>query len=216
MSMKIDHFAAFRKQHLTSQEPQGRATEAMAGPSDVEDSLTHLTRPHAERVREPINRKPAKTLEKTDNLTHLTHLTRKNEDIPQSCGSGPLCPACQGSDLQPSPAGGLICQGCDRFLFLHFEPDAPAHPISPLRPCGAFVCTDCHVHSPSPHRETCRLPRMAPCGSRWFWLSPYRAIKCVACEGPANLALVEGWVTAREDQIPDEIFKLLNVETPAQ
>jgi hypothetical protein len=47
-------------------------------------------------------------------------------------------------------------------------------------------------------------------------MSAYRAVKCVACEGPANLSLVEGWVLAREREIPDEILKLLNVETPAQ
>jgi hypothetical protein len=101
-------------------------------------------------------------------------------------------------------------------LFLHFEPDAPAHPISPLRPCGAFVCTDCRVHSPSPHREGCQAPRFEPCGSPYYWLSPFRAIKCVSCASPANLSLVEGWVTVREDRIPDEIFRALKVGAPTQ
>jgi hypothetical protein len=96
-------------------------------------------------------------------------------------------------------------------LFLRIEADAPVHLLAPLRACGALVCPDCRVHSPSPHRETCQAPSFEPCGSRWYWLSPHRAIKCVACEGPANLALVEAWVTAREREIPDEIFKLLNV-----
>jgi len=126
------------------------------------------------------------------------------------------CPACGGNDLRVSRAGGLLCGACGRFLFLHVEPGASVHPIAPLRPCGALVCRDCHVHSPSPHRETCRVPRIGPCGSRCFWMSAYRAVKCVACEGPANLSLVEGWVLAREREIPDEILKLLNVETPAQ
>jgi hypothetical protein len=146
---------------------------------------------------------------KADLLTYLHPASEARRDVV-------VCPACGGADLRASRAGGLLCGVCGRFLFLHVEADAPVHPMAPLRRCGALVCPDCHVHSPSPHRETCRLPRMALCGSRWYWLSPYRAIKCVSCASPPNLALVEGWVVAREREIPDEIFKLLNVETPAQ
>jgi hypothetical protein len=138
-----------------------------------------------------------------------------------------VCPGCQGSDLRISPAGGLVCQGCGRFLFLHAElgagADAPAYPALPLRRCGAMVCRDCHTHSSSPHREGCQTPRFEPCGSPWYWLSPYRAIKCVACEGPTNLSLVEGWVMARETgegddgwRIPGEILSLLHIATPMQ
>lgn len=93
----------------------------------------------------------------------------------------------------------------------------------PLRRCGALVCRDCHAHSPGPHREGCRAPRFGPCRSRWFWLSPYRAIKCVACSAPADLDLVEGWVLARETgegddgwRIPDEILSLLHVHARRQ
>jgi hypothetical protein len=128
----------------------------------------------------------------------------------------PACPACHGTDLRVSEAGGLVCGGCARFLFLHVEPDATAYASSPLRRCGALVCSDCRIHSPGPHRETCRVPRLEPCGSRWFWLSPFRALKCVACASPTDLSLVEGWVLARESRVPDEIFKLLQVEAPAQ
>jgi hypothetical protein len=126
------------------------------------------------------------------------------------------CPACSGNDLRVSPAGGLLCGVCGRFLFLHVEASASIHPMAPLRACGALVCPDCRIHAPSPHRGTCRVPRIGPCGSRWFWLSPYRAIKCVACEGPTDLSMVEGWVMARESEVPEEIFKLLTIETPAQ
>jgi hypothetical protein len=120
------------------------------------------------------------------------------------------------TDLRVSPAGGLVCGGCGRFLFLHVEAGGSVHPMAPLRACGALVCPDCRIHVPSPHRETCRAPRVRPCGSRWFWLSPCRAIKCVACAGPTDLSMVEGWVMARESEVPEEIFKLLTVETPAQ
>lgn len=130
----------------------------------------------------------------------------------------PACPACHGSDFRVSPAGGLVCGGCGRFLFLHVDPDAPIYPVSPLRRCGALVCRDCHAHSPSPHREGCQTPSFEPCGSRWYWLSPFRAIKCVFCEGPTNLALVEAWVLARETgegddgwRIPGEIQQHLDV-----
>jgi hypothetical protein len=137
----------------------------------------------------------------------------------------PVCPACRGRDLRVSPAGGLVCQGCGRFLFLHAElgAGAPAYPALPLRRCGSLVCRDCHAHNPGPHREGCRAPSFEPCRSRWFWLSPYRAIKCVACANPADLALVEAWILARETgegddgwRIPSEILMLLHVEAPMQ
>jgi TubC N-terminal docking domain len=139
----------------------------------------------------------------------------------------PVCPACHGSDLRVSHAGGLVCQGCGRFLFLHAElganSDASAYPGLPLRRCGSLVCRGCHAHSPGPHREGCWAPRFEPCHSRWFWLSPYRAIKCVACASPADLALVEAWVLARETgegddgwRMPGEILSLLHISTPMQ
>ena len=64
-----------------------------------------------------------------------------------------------------------------------------ARPPMPLRRCGALVCRTCHAHGPSPHRVDCPLPRFDPCHSRWFWLSPHGAIKCVACAAAADL----GW-----------------------
>jgi hypothetical protein len=135
----------------------------------------------------------------------------------------PVCPVCQGSDLRFSPAGGLVCGGCGRFLFLQVGADAPGGPAFPLRRCGAMVCRDCRTHSPSLHREGCRAPRFEPCRSRWFWLSPYRALKCVACANPSDVALVEAWVLARETgegddgwRIPGEILSLLHIATPMQ
>src|SRR5690242_17324546 len=98
-----------------------------------------------------------------------------------------------------------------------------ARPPMPLRRCGALVCRTCHVHRPSPHREGCAFPRFQPCGSRWFWLSPHGAIKCVACAAPLDLALIEAWVLARETgegedgwRIPGEILSLLHVASPLQ
>jgi hypothetical protein len=133
------------------------------------------------------------------------------------------CPACHGTDLRVSPAGGLVCRGCGRFLLLRAGDDTPASPALPLRRCGALVCRDCRAHSPGPHREGCRAPHFEPCGSRWFWMSPHRAIKCVACAVPADLELVEAWVLARETgegddgwRISDEILSLLHIETPMQ
>jgi hypothetical protein len=101
-------------------------------------------------------------------------------------------------------------------------PDA-ARPPMPLRRCGALVCPTRHVHSPSRHKHDCAFPRFDPCRSRWFWLSPHGAIKCVACETPADLALVEGWVLGRETGeladgfgIPGEILSLLRISGPPQ
>jgi TubC N-terminal docking domain len=98
-----------------------------------------------------------------------------------------------------------------------------ARPPMPLRRCGALVCRTCHVHSPSPHREGCAFPRFEPCDSRWFWLSPHGALKCVACASPADMSLVEAWVRARETgegddgwRIPEEILSLLHIATPVQ
>ena len=95
---------------------------------------------------------------------------------------------------------------------------APMH----LRRCGALICRACGALSPSPHREGCALPRFDSCRSRWFWLSPHGAIKCVACVAPADLGLVEAWVLARETgegddgyRIPAEILSLLRVGATA-
>jgi hypothetical protein len=105
------------------------------------------------------------------------------------------------------------------------RPSWPEHPRPPrlLRRCGALICQTCHIHSPSPHREGCAFLRFDVCRSRWFWLSPHGAIKCVACTSPADLGLVEGWVLARETgegddgyRIPGEILSLLHVASPLQ
>ncbi len=111
----------------------------------------------------------------------------------------------------------LLCtQGRNRWLG---HTRAPV----PLRRCGALVCRTCHAHCPSPHRDDCTFPRFDDCRSRWFWLSPHGAIKCVACNTPADLALVEAWVLARETgegedgwRIPSELLSLLHVTSPQQ
>lgn len=89
--------------------------------------------------------------------------------------------------------------------------------------CGARVCPTCHVHSPSSHKPHCAFSLFESCRSRWFWLSPHGAIKCAACEPPADLSLVEGWVLARETGegadgfgIPGEILSLLHIASPPQ
>src|SRR5262249_46333721 len=96
----------------------------------------------------------------------------------------------------------------------HAERDRPS-PM-PLRPCAALMGRKCPPHSPSPHRDECQASGFAACRSRWFWRSPYGAIKCVACAAPADLRSVEAWVLARETgegddgfRIPSEILKLL-------
>lgn len=88
----------------------------------------------------------------------------------------------------------------------------------PLRRCGALVCRTCRAHSPGPHRGDCAFPRFDPCLSRWHWLSPRGAIKCIACAAPPSLELVEGWVLAREPdgRVPGEILSLLHVASPPQ
>ncbi len=103
-----------------------------------------------------------------------------------------------------------------------FPARAALAPMSSRR-CGALICCTCHVLSPSPHREGCAFPRFEPSRSRWYWLSPHGAIKCVACSAPADLGLVEAWVLARETgegeggwRIPGEILSLLHVASPAQ
>jgi hypothetical protein len=100
-------------------------------------------------------------------------------------------------------------------------PECNRLPI-PLRRCGALVCRTCHVHSPSQHKPGCPFPRHDLCRSRWFWLSLHGAIKCVACESPAYLSLVEGWILARETgegddgfRIPSEILSLLHTRGSA-
>ncbi len=94
---------------------------------------------------------------------------------------------------------------------------------TPLRRCGALVCRTCCVHSPRSHREGCPCRRFDPCRSRWFWLSPHGAIKCVACSGPLDLTRVEGWVLACETgegedgwRVPSEILSLLHIASPPQ
>lgn len=113
-------------------------------------------------------------------------------------------------------------------LLAYAEPEAPEpernrwprRPLPPtsLRRCGALICRTCHVHSPTLHRTGCAFPRFDPCHSRWFWLSPHGAIKCVACAAPADLVLVEAWLLARETgegddgwRIPNEILSLLHI-----
>jgi hypothetical protein len=94
-------------------------------------------------------------------------------------------------------------------------PERPREPL-PLRRCGALVCRTCDTLSPSTHREGCSFPRYDLCGSRWFWLSSHRAIKCISCSGTADLSLVDAWVLAREDSIPPEILSLVHVAGPEQ
>ena len=242
--MKTDHFTEFRRHtenpcnacnSVTPDENSATNKDFHRDVDVTRGSGRHVTRvtdgsPHAvaevpvtrvtwsatDHVTNPHGQIPEQNQGQFVDVTRVTRVTRENDDVKETRSIGPLCLACHSANLSVSPAGGLICRGCGRFLFLSVGPDAPIHPTAPLCRCGALVCPDCHVHSPSPHRETCRTPRLEPCGSRWFWLSLYRAVKCVACEGPANLALVQGWVTVREDRIPDEIFRALNVGAPAQ
>ncbi len=94
-------------------------------------------------------------------------------------------------------------------------------PAIPLRRYGSLVSY--FTHRPSPHREDCAFSFFEPSGSRWFWLSPHGAIKCVACASPADLSLVEAWVLARETgegadgwRIPGEILSLLHVASSPQ
>jgi hypothetical protein len=101
-------------------------------------------------------------------------------------------------------------------------PDCGRAPM-PLRRCGALVCPTCHAHSPSKHSDDCALPRFNQCRSRWFWLSPHGAIKCVACDAPASLDLAEAFVLARETgegddgwRVPGEILSLLRITNPPQ
>jgi hypothetical protein len=100
-------------------------------------------------------------------------------------------------------------------------PEGARAPL-PLHRCGALVCRSCRVHGPSPHRDGCAISRFDPCRSRWFWLSPHGAIKCIACTAPDDLGLVEAWVLARETgegdegfDIPREILSLLAVHGSA-
>jgi hypothetical protein len=166
-----------------------RVTHENNGAGEIRTEIERIARVGAERREADRQAKRADVLDSATEAGNLSH---------------PVCPACHGSDLRVSPAGGLVCQGCGRFLILHAGvgagADAPAYPALPLRRCGSLICRDCHAHSPGPHREGCRAPRFEPCRSRWFWLSPYRAIKCVACANPADLALVEAWILAREKQ----------------
>ena len=96
-------------------------------------------------------------------------------------------------------------------------PEQTREPM-PLRRCGALVCRTSHVHGLSRHKPDCAAPRFDSCHSRWFWLSPHGAMKCVACASPANLSLVEAWVLAPETgegddgwRIPSEILSLLHI-----
>jgi hypothetical protein len=72
--------------------------------------------------------------------------------------------------------------------------------------------TSRHCHEPASHFH------VRACRSRWFWLSPHGAIKCVASENPTDLSLVEGWILARETDegpdgfgVPGEILSLLRM-----
>jgi hypothetical protein len=100
---------------------------------------------------------------------------------------------------------------------LNLGPERFCEPL-PVRRCGALVRRICRVHSPSPHKPDCPLLRYEICRSRWYWLSPYRAIKCVGCETPTDLSIVEGWILGRETGegedgfgIPSEILSLLHI-----
>jgi hypothetical protein len=84
-----------------------------------------------------------------------------------------------------------------------------------LRRCGSLACRSCKVHSPSSHKGGCESLRFEPCRSRWFWLSPQGAIKCIACAPPDDLGLIEAWVLARDVSqgtdgfVPSEVLSLL-------
>jgi hypothetical protein len=114
-------------------------------------------------------------------------------------------------------------RGCPEHSDPSALPEGSRRAPIPLRRCGVLLCRTCHVHSPSPHKADCPLPRYDVCRSRWFWRSPHGAIKCIACAAPASLELVEGWVLARETgegadgwRIPGEILSLLHVAGPPQ
>jgi hypothetical protein len=103
--------------------------------------------------------------------------------------------------------------------------------IAALRPapCRMRGCPEHAVPSALPDgtRPLERYPRdwrdplalrACSCGSRRFWLSPHGAIKCCACNPPADLNLAEAWVLAREPDgsIPGDILSLLHIVSPIQ
>lgn len=55
----------------------------------------------------------------------------------------------------------------------------------------------------------CPSPLFEPCRSRWFWLSPYRAIERAACPAPADLGLVDAWILARQTGDGDDGCRIL-------
>lgn len=191
--------------------------------ADRDASVTPVTQGPRTSGYNPNREKPTGNTGESKSVTPVTRVTHENDSVAEIRNITPVCSACHSTDLRVSPAGGLVCRGCGRFLMLRAGDDMPAVPAFPLRRCGALVCRDCRVHSPGPHREGCQAPRFEPCRSRWFWLSPYRAIKCVACASPPDLTLVEAWILARETGggddgwgIPGEILGLLHIETPMQ
>jgi hypothetical protein len=124
--------------------------------------------------------------------------------------AGPLAPSVGLSLSTPPPASP------DGGVEEAARPMMAAHAPLPLKRCGALICLTCGAHSPSPHRDGCALPHFDPCRSRWFWMGHYRAVKCVRCESPADLRLVEAWILARETgegddgwRIPGEVLSLL-------
>jgi hypothetical protein len=125
------------------------------------------------------------------------------------------------------------------------SPDCEKSEITPNRGDGPAILREttalppapCHVRGCPEHAGTSALPdgsrpreryprdwrapmalRPCSCGARWFWLSPHGAIKCCACNPPADLSLVEAWVLAREPDgsVPGEVLALLHVASPPQ
>jgi hypothetical protein len=104
------------------------------------------------------------------------------------------------------------------YLGVQLTPEPACSPLvsaTALRKCGALICKTCSAQGPTPHRSSCP-DDYSPCGCRWFWMSRYRAMKCVACATPFDLASVEGWVLARETGegedgfgIPEQILSVL-------
>jgi hypothetical protein len=238
--MKTDHFAEFRRRlHIEiagsesnrvtngvatpekpgeprSFSPRAAVTQIydpwvtrVTGPGLDSDDVTRVTQAVRERVTVPEREKPAQNQGNPESVTRVTRVTQKSSDDGSATAA-----ECRAAGPKPEKASPTPTSTC--------WPER-LRPEFPLRRCGSLVCQTCHAHSPSSHCEGCISPRFDPCSSRWFWLSPYGAIKCVACAAPADLGLVEAWVLARETgeggdgwRIPCEILSLLHVTSPPQ